>query len=412
MGATAGAAFTNFDPFINAQGKLLNVNAVPGAIVMAPRTATSLALLKDGQGQPLVAPTGYASATKLTSNQIPVDLTHGTASNASVAFTGEWNNLLVGMRTGLTLEASRVAGADAFSKMLSRSGATCAPTSPLRARRTSAWSRASFRRPKFNLRTIVRRLWFKLDQKGGGCWPPGPLNLDNLTTFSRRLRGQRRTKELNTMGFFDIFRPKKRSFDTLAEFGLGLPTATGQTVTVDGSLALPAVFVCVRVLAESIGSMPLHIYRRASNGDREQATDHPLHRLFRFAPNTYQPSLEARECLTACVALRGNAYAFIERHDGVVAGVWPLHPARVQVIVDGTVIQYRYSDERAGPSFMTRRKSFTSRACPPMASWACRLSPRSRKPLALLRRLKSIKIVSSPTRPSFWCASTPPAAYA
>jgi len=118
MGATAGAAFTNFDPFINAQGKLLNVNAVPGAIVYAPRTATALALLKDTTNQPLVAPAGYASATKLTSNQIPVNQTHGTASNASVAFTGEWNNLLVGMRTGLTLEASRVAGADAFSKML------------------------------------------------------------------------------------------------------------------------------------------------------------------------------------------------------------------------------------------------------------------------------------------------------
>lgn len=118
MGATAGAALTNFDPFINAQGKLLDVNAVPGAIIMAPRTATSLALLKDTTNQPLVAPAGYASATKLTSNQIPVNLTHGTASNASVAFTGEWSNLLVGMRTGLTLEASRVAGADAFAKML------------------------------------------------------------------------------------------------------------------------------------------------------------------------------------------------------------------------------------------------------------------------------------------------------
>jgi len=153
------------------------------------------------------------------------------------------------------------------------------------------------------------------------------------------------------MGFFDIFRRKQRSFDQLSDFGLGLPTATGQTVTMDGSLALPAVFVCVRVLAESIGSMPLHIYRRAANGDREQATDHPLHRLFRFSPNSYQTSLEAREFLTACVAMRGNAFAFIERHDGVVAGVWPLHPARVQVIVDGTVIQYRYSDEK-GRTFL------------------------------------------------------------
>ena len=117
MGAAGGAALTNFDPFINAQGKLLGVNAVPGAIVMAPRTATSLALLKDTTNQPLVATASYASATKLTSNQIRVDLTHGTASNASVAFVGEWANLMVGMRTGLTLEASRVAGADSFSKM-------------------------------------------------------------------------------------------------------------------------------------------------------------------------------------------------------------------------------------------------------------------------------------------------------
>ncbi|KAF5030391.1 Phage capsid family protein [anaerobic digester metagenome] len=118
MGATAGAALTNYDPFIVAQGKLLDVNAIPGAIVMAPRTATSLALLKDTTNQPLVAPASYASAVKLTSNQIPVDLTHGTAHNASVAFTGAWSDLLVGMRTGLTLEASRVAGADAFAKML------------------------------------------------------------------------------------------------------------------------------------------------------------------------------------------------------------------------------------------------------------------------------------------------------
>jgi len=154
------------------------------------------------------------------------------------------------------------------------------------------------------------------------------------------------------MGFFDIFRRKQqRSFDTLSEFGLGLPTATGQVVTVDGSLALPAIFVCVKVLAESIGSMPLFLYRRASNGDREQATDHPLYRLFKFSPNSYQTSLEAREFLTACVAMRGNAYAYVARQDGVVTGVWPLHPARVQVIVDGTTITYRYSDEK-GRTFM------------------------------------------------------------
>lgn len=148
------------------------------------------------------------------------------------------------------------------------------------------------------------------------------------------------------MGFFDLFSRRKRGFEQLSELGLGLPSQSGEIVTVDGSLALPAVFACVRILAESIGSMPLHLYRRDQGGDREPANDHPLARLFRFGPNSYQTSLEAREFLTACVAMRGNGFAYIQRQGGAVAGVWPLRPDRVQVVVDGYAIQYRYTDER------------------------------------------------------------------
>jgi len=148
------------------------------------------------------------------------------------------------------------------------------------------------------------------------------------------------------MGFFDLFSRRKRGFEQLSDLGLGLPTQAGENVTVDGSLALPAVFACCRILAESIGSMPLRLYRKGQDGDRETVTDHPLARLFRFAPNSYQTSLEAREFLTACIAMRGNGYAYIQRQGGVVAGVWPLIPNRIQIVVDGYVIQYRYTDER------------------------------------------------------------------
>lgn len=147
------------------------------------------------------------------------------------------------------------------------------------------------------------------------------------------------------MGFFDYFR-RKRGFETLQEIGLGLPTQSGEVVTADGSLALPAVFCCVRILAESIGSMPLRLYRKDAAGDREAVTDHPLYRLFRFSPNSYMTSLECREFLAACVGLRGNGFAYIDRPGGIVAGVWPLRPDRVQVIVNGNLIQYRYTDER------------------------------------------------------------------
>lgn len=148
------------------------------------------------------------------------------------------------------------------------------------------------------------------------------------------------------MSFFDLFRRSKRSFDTLAEVGLGLPTKSGELVTQETALALPAVFACTRILSESIASMPLALYKRDENGDRSRVTDHPLHFLFRYSPNSYMTSLECREFLVACLCLRGNAYSYIQRDNGEVKGLWPLRPDRVQVIIDGNVINYRYSDEK------------------------------------------------------------------
>lgn len=112
-----GAALTGYSPFTLAMQKLYEKNAIPGAFVYSPRTWAAMEGLVDTTGQPLAAPASFASASKLVSNQIPNDLHQGTATNASSIFTGAWSNLMVGMRTSLTLEASRVAGADAFSKM-------------------------------------------------------------------------------------------------------------------------------------------------------------------------------------------------------------------------------------------------------------------------------------------------------
>ncbi|MEN6486355.1 MAG: phage major capsid protein [Syntrophobacteraceae bacterium] len=112
-----GAALSGYDSFSNAAQKLLEVNATPGAIVFAPRTWGEIDRMKDGVGLPLQPPESYRSVPKLVSNQIPTDQTHGNVSTASCAFIGDWPNMLVGMRTSLVIEASRVADADTFSKM-------------------------------------------------------------------------------------------------------------------------------------------------------------------------------------------------------------------------------------------------------------------------------------------------------
>ncbi len=113
-----GAAITDYGKFSLAAQKVYEKNGVPGAFVYSPRTWGTLDTLMNAvTGDPLVAPASFQAAPKLVSNQVPNDLVHGTAANASAIFTGEWPNLLVGLRNSLTIEASRVAGSDSFSKM-------------------------------------------------------------------------------------------------------------------------------------------------------------------------------------------------------------------------------------------------------------------------------------------------------
>jgi len=62
-------------------------------------------------GSPAGRPQAYTDIrTKLVSKQVPINLTKGTANNASEAYVGDFSKLLVGMRTELMIEASRAAG--------------------------------------------------------------------------------------------------------------------------------------------------------------------------------------------------------------------------------------------------------------------------------------------------------------
>ncbi|HOI95032.1 MAG TPA: phage portal protein [Syntrophobacter fumaroxidans] len=151
------------------------------------------------------------------------------------------------------------------------------------------------------------------------------------------------------MGIFDLFRRNRaeRGFQKLQEIGLSEgATKSGQFVTESSCLAIPAVYACTRILAESISSMPLVLFRQLPNGDRTRAVEHPLNYIMHRKPNPLQTSLEFREYLVACICLRGNAYGYIERDHGEIIAVWPLHPTRMQVrLLEGNVLEYVYSDK-------------------------------------------------------------------
>ena len=116
----------------------------------------------------------------------------------------------------------------------------------------------------------------------------------------------------------------------------------GQNVTVTSAIRIGAVFACVRVLAETVASLPIIVYRRKGDSGKERARDHPLYNLLHIAPNRYQTSFEWREMLQGHLALRGNAYCRIIRKAGKPVGLIPLAPTDMHPELADDVPFYRY----------------------------------------------------------------------
>jgi len=126
----------------------------------------------------------------------------------------------------------------------------------------------------------------------------------------------------------------------------------GVTVTPDTALNSATVYACVRILAETMASLPLVIYRRTADGGKKPFDTHPLYDLLHNLPNELQTSFEFREMLQGHLCLRGNAYAYKELDgNGNVISITPLNAARMNVIkeLDGR-IWYEYIDD-LGKSF-------------------------------------------------------------
>lgn len=149
------------------------------------------------------------------------------------------------------------------------------------------------------------------------------------------------------MGFFrQLFgrRAHPSQHSLAAIFGDAENTHAGVAVTEQTALTLSTVFACVRVLAESVASLPLLTYRRLANGGKERAENHPLYPLLREQANPEMTSFELRETLIAHVATWGNGYAEIEwDRAGRTLALWPLNPARMTVERKGGVLVYQYA---------------------------------------------------------------------
>ena len=128
----------------------------------------------------------------------------------------------------------------------------------------------------------------------------------------------------------------------------GRNTATGVSITEKTALQSVAVFACVRILSETLASIPLPLYRRITPRSKRRAYEHPLYSLLHDAPNPEMTSFNFREALMAHLVLWGNAYAEIDwdMDKGRPRALWPLLPNKMRVKreKDGLYYYYRLPD--------------------------------------------------------------------
>lgn len=146
-------------------------------------------------------------------------------------------------------------------------------------------------------------------------------------------------------------KPQNRTVGSSYTFYMGGTTA-GKSVTERSAMQMTAVYSCVRILAEAIAGLPIHLYRYKEDGGKEKAIEHPLYRILHDEPNPEMSSFVLRETLMTHLLLWGNAYAQVIRNGrGEVVALYPLMPNKMTVDRDSSgqlYYQYQRSSDESG----------------------------------------------------------------
>jgi len=142
--------------------------------------------------------------------------------------------------------------------------------------------------------------------------------LERITNVFIPAKTQKRDLSLNT-----IF-PDANVFDT------------------DKALTLTAVWCAIRLLAESVSSLPISVYTKQANGDKLEDTKSPIYKLVKFKPNYYQNKITFFEFIMLSICTEGNSYVQIVRNNsGTPVQLICLDPSNVTVVVNNNELFYQ-----------------------------------------------------------------------
>lgn len=132
----------------------------------------------------------------------------------------------------------------------------------------------------------------------------------------------------------------------------------GQQVNEGTVMQLSAVWACVRLIAETISTLPLGLYERTADG-RRSASSHPLYRLIHSSPNADSTAAVFWESMIVSMLIRGNGFAerkFIGTRE--VALVF-LDRRRLSIGRDSRGLrQYRYTEKDGTQRIIPERNVF------------------------------------------------------
>ena len=122
-------------------------------------------------------------------------------------------------------------------------------------------------------------------------------------------------------------------------------SSSGKVVTADKAIQLSAVWECVRLLSESISTLPLKIYVRQPDGSRKAATDHPAYSILCRRPNSEMTPSRFMLMVVASICLRGNAFIEKKFIANRLVSLVPLLPQNMVVkrLTTGA-LEYKYTE--------------------------------------------------------------------
>lgn len=117
----------------------------------------------------------------------------------------------------------------------------------------------------------------------------------------------------------------------------------GESVNTETALKYTAVFSCVRVLSETLASMPIKLYRKKTNGEREEANDLPIYDILHSRPNDEMTPFSFKEMGMIALNTGGNMVAEkLVSKKGEIVGLYPYEWSRVKIKRDKTTKKLLY----------------------------------------------------------------------